>query len=742
MLEYTSFDTFVLRTPIFSLDFLKSILDNEEFCDENFVKILKNEIVRESIFIASPSLYEQIDRFLENKIKDNKKIEKLKLSLLKYLSRMCTRCTPYGLFAGCSVGNVSDDTKIIIDSITNHKRKTRLDMNFLVALSIELTKIESIKNHLRFFPNSSIYKVGNKFRYIEYYYDGNKRQHDIVAIEWSDYLNKIIQESQKGMTINDIIDIIVDKEINRAEALEFIEELIDNQVLISELEPTVSGEEFLYHIIRIITCLPNEASGIIDFLANIDTKLKDIDKRIGNSINKYFDISESIKNKQLNYNLNYLFQCDLTISCNKNEISKKIVNDVKKAILLLMKINRIKATSHLNKFKEKFYERYEEHEMPLSIVLDPEVGIGYGNNTFVNQESPLIKGIYIPPNKYKKNNSEDITWNDIDHILQAKITNAIKNNLHIIELKDEDFSSIEEAPSQEFPETLSVIIELASINDKYKIKLHGGGGSSAANLLARFSHGDHKIKEIVKKIVDIEKNLNRNKILAEIVHLPESRVGNILSRPDFRNFEIPYLARSNKNIEHQIEIDDIGVSLKNGNIFLRSKSRNKEILPRLTNAHNYSNSNSLPIYHFLSDMQTQYNPRMVYLDLSSISALYKYIPRIEYKNIILSYATWNLSASDFKSLKESIKDKYLFRENIIDFQKKHSLPDFLIFSEGDNDLYINLNNISSVKMLINSIKNREFIKLTEFIFSENNQIVKDIDGQNYTNEIILSFYKK
>lgn len=742
MIKYIPFDRFVLRTPILSLDFLSATLDQDKLSDETVIKLLENEIIRESIFLASPSFSKQIEKFLENKLKESKKKEKLKLSFLKYLSRMSTRCTPYGLFAGCSVGKISNETEIILDNISKYKRKTRLDMNFLVALSMELSKIGEIRNKLRFFPNSSIYKVGEKLRYVEYYYEENRRLHDIVAVEWSVYLDKVIKNSKNGLKLQEIVDLIEDEEITRLEASEFVDELVANQILISELEPTVSGPEFLHHIIRILKENFDEDYGILDFLINIEDKLTKIDNNFGNSIRDYKTISDLIKDLQLSFDLNYLFQCDLTIATNRNQISSDLVKDVEKAISLLMRISRIKTKTYLEKFKESFYERYEEHEMPLSVVLDPEVGIGYGRNVSVNDESPLLEGLYIPRTKRGKNDFVEINWTEIDHILQNKITDANKNNLYVIELNDEDFSSIKEAPIEEFPETLSVIIELASVNNKSKIKLHGGGGSSAANLLARFSHGDYKIKKIVEEILEIESDWNKHKLLAEIVHLPESRVGNILSRPDFRQYEIPYLAGSNKNIQNQIEIDDIGVSIRNGKIFLRSKSRNKEILPRLTNAHNYSKSNSLPIYHFLSDVQTEYSPRAVYLDLSSINALYKFIPRIEYRNVIVSYATWNLNASDFEKLKESINNEDLFRKNIIRFQEKFSIPDFFVFSEGDNDLYVNLNNITSMKMFIDSLKNIEFIKLNEFIFSDKKQVVKDIDGNSYANEIILSFYKK
>jgi hypothetical protein len=66
---------------------------------------------------------------------------------------------------------------------------------------MELSKIGEIRNKLRFFPNSSIYKVGEKLRYVEYYYEENRRLHDIVAVEWSVYLDKVIKNSKNGLKL-------------------------------------------------------------------------------------------------------------------------------------------------------------------------------------------------------------------------------------------------------------------------------------------------------------------------------------------------------------------------------------------------------------------------------------------------------------------------------------------------------------------------------------------------------------
>lgn len=155
----------------------------------------------------------------------------------------------------------------------------------------------------------------------------------------------------------------------------------------------------------------------------------------------------------------------------------------------------------------------------------------------------------------------------------------------------------------DLPDTLSLIGEIISENQHEKLYINNITGK-AGRLLGRFCSEKSSIKDIVEKISVKEQELNPDKILAEIIHLPESRIGNVIRRPQLRNYEIPYLANSILEKENQISVDDLYLSIKNGKLFLRSKKHNKEVIPHLTNAHNYSN-NSLPIYHFYAIIVTK-----------------------------------------------------------------------------------------------------------------------------------------
>jgi hypothetical protein len=58
----------------------------------------------------------------------------------------------------------------------------------------------------------------------------------------------------------------------------------------------------------------------------------------------------------------------------------------------------------------------------------------------------------------------------------------------------------------------------------------------------------------VRAIAGADDALNEDTVTAEIVHLPESRTGNILMRTHVRDYEIPYLAHSTVAAERQVKL--------------------------------------------------------------------------------------------------------------------------------------------------------------------------------------------
>ncbi len=735
---YTFFDQFCLRTPLLPLTFYRDLTKEKYISIEKFKEIWKNDTIKEAIFLASPELFSEIEKWLSGQIKDVKKVKRLESSLLKYLSRMSSRCTPFGLFAGCSMGAFSDKTNIELESYGDHNRQTRFDMNFLVAFSQKLAKEEKIKNQLLWYTNTSLYKVGDQYRYIEYKYNKhNRREHSIEAVAYATYLEDIIEKARSGQRIENLAALLVDDDITLEEAIGFVDELIDNQILVSELEPSVTGEDFLEQVESCLTRLKS-SDNVLQEIAHYKEFLDKIDQGLGNDSETYLQLSERLKELETPFELKYLFQTDLYTHVQSNHLDKRWGYKLKRALPFLNRISLKAKETNLTRFKDAFVKRYETQEIPLATALDTEVGIGYLQHQDASDSTSFLDDLYIPS---RSNSQREIQWNPVQEVLHQKLQDVHREGANILQLNDKDFESLD-AHWNDLPDTMSSIAQIATVNGEEKMILSSVGGSSAANLLGRFSTGNEKILKHVQGIASLEQELNQNEILAEIVHLPESRTGNVIRRATIRDYEIPYLGKSNVTREKQITIDDLMMSVKRGRIVLRSKKLNKEIIPRLTNAHNYS-ANALPVYHFLCDLQHQNIRSGISFYWGELLEKHTFLPRVEYKDFILSRARWKIDKDDLPFLNEETRRDVSIEKWRLDLR----LPKLVQLIDGDNTLLINFENGNSVDMWLDTIKNRKTCVLEEFLFTQELQsneqmgIVRQKEN-SYTNQFVISMYNE
>jgi hypothetical protein len=180
--------------------------------------------------------------------------------------------------------------------------------------------------------------------------------------------------------------------------------------------------------------------------------------------------------------------------------------------------------------------------------------------------------------------------------------------------------------------------------------LHSASGPSGARLLGRFCHVDEELHQLVRAHLAAEEAVHPERVFAEVVHLPEGRVGNILSRPVLRGYEISYLGRSGAPADRQLPLSDLLVSVQGERIVLRSRRLGCEVVPRLTTAHNHI-GRGLGVYRFLCALQCQQiNPGIVW-DWGPLGHA-PFLPRVVSGRVILSRARWNLGESELAAFRE------------------------------------------------------------------------------------------
>jgi len=729
---YTPFEIYCTRTPLLSIEYYFELTGSTEISLEKLHKQIDDPLIAEAIYLASPDLYYQLVRWANGEIKNEKKIQNLKVSLLKYLTRMATRCTPFGLFAALGTGNLAYNTEIELKPYSKFKRHTQFDMNFLVAFGSHLSNSAHIRKQLKFFPNTSIYRIGKRYRYVEYHFKDKRRVYTLESVAHSEYLEKTLNSAKKGTTLDFLIEELIDQGIEEEEARDFIDQLVANQILVSELEPNITGKDYL-SVIKDNLSLQTGTEKEIETITELQSLLKNLDLKIGNSIAAYDHLNVHCSELEIPFERKHLVQTDTFSIYNSNTVGSDILRKIKQGIAFLNKIAKPKKHSNLENFKKAFVQRYEHQKVPLLNVMDVEMGIGYVQNPTSLEATPFLDDIVRPLN-YGENRWQENHQAPLQTVLHKKLADCIRNRKTAIELTDADFPEAS-YDWQYAPDTVTAFTEIIVEEGREKVVIDYCGGH-ATRMLGRFGNGNKEVHDLLNDIVEKESKMNPGAIMAEIIHLPEARTGNILRRPELRGFEIPYLGKSNLPPSQQIALEDILVTVKNDSIQLYSIKNNRPILPRISNAHNYS-AGSLPIYHFLCDLKAVEQKGFGFKWGPSFDA-YSFLPRVAYKDCIFSKAQWFLTNNDIKMLLEHQNSIKLLLAKVLEWRKSRNMPELVQLVDRDNTLAINLNNYNCVIMFLEMAKNIEIIVLEEFLHVE--KPIVESSGKSFCNQFLFSFY--
>lgn len=749
---------FALRTPLLPFDEIlewtqgcqaaalnsdAAHLDELLAADRNMLRselrgLLERPEIREALFLASPDLSQSIPFWLEDPISERgQRIEK---SVVRYVQRMASRPTPFGLFAGCSVGRLGTPARLELAPRQSYRRHTRLDADYLFALADSFQRQPSLGRSARVRPNSSLYRAAGRFRYAEAKVRGKERSYQLVAVDDSDYLRATLERAHGGAQLAELAAALVaqDPDITLEEAEAFIDELIGNQVLVTELEPTVTGpeptEDLLAELQGVESCRE-----LAETLASSVASLQAFDEAgLGVEPLRYQEIARGLESLPARFELSRLFQVDTVKPVVAAALSERVVEEIIRGLNILQLLGRWSTgPTSLARFREAFVARYEGREVPLVEALDEELGVPFESASEAGAEAtPLLAEIDVrPPLR-----DEAIRWEGWQSFLVAKLDACARQRLSELSLTPDDLERLSVKQSLPLPDAFSVQVVIAAdspealAQGKFELFLPGAHGPSGARVLGRFCHADPELHRLVRGHLRAEEALDPEALFAEVVHLPDGRAGNVVCRPVLRDYEVPFLGRSGAPLERQLPITDLLVSIQGERIVLRSRRLGRRLIPRLSTAQNY-HARSLRLYKFLCDLQ----------DEGSLSTLgwewglfkhARFLPRIRVGRLVFARACWRLDHEELRALAKQ-SGTALFRA-VQALRRERGLPRWVLYAEHDQELLVDFDNVLSVETLIDTVKAQPRAMLFEMFPGPERLAVCGPEGR-FTHEIIIPF---
>lgn len=585
----------------------------------------------------------------------------VRFTIAKYFNRAKYRATPYGTFAGIGIAPISHGLQSEL-TISGDRKEYRFRDWRQAGQYAQLWKELPLET-LYLQANSSHYRVGDVIRYIY----KNEDRFELSDMPYYPEIDHILKACSRTLAYSALAGSAGTIGLDAIELKEIVSELIESQLLFTNLHPNIIGAEYF--------------------------------ERIGQAIREEEQETYTICKHEL-------------LSGGLKASDYRAVAEA--VSLLHRRQGDSNPSAQLASFIDRFSKRYDMQTIPIMEALDPVIGIGYGDlerpvgsNGIVDQiiTSKQHKRTSTPTPKLTTDLLSQLAADAPAVIRLEKLPGAATAHL-----------------SSPLPNTLSAIAVQAGA----LLIVDSLGGTSATTLLGRFNLTGGETEALCKEIAHIEQQGNPDVVFFDLAYMGEPRVDNINRRRPVYDHQVCILGWDDGDT--RINLDDIRLLVRGSTLILYSTSLKKRLIPRMSTAYNYTRSD-LSLFRLLCDIQAQDIAVALLPEWKQSMPDAKYYPRIQYKNVVLSRASWKVTYS------AAIEDP----KALVNHLRSRGISQLVKVGYADQTLLLDLANTTDMSLLVSVLKAKKELWLHE-AFEEADAVVCDRDGNAYCSELILSFY--
>jgi len=742
---FTPLDYYLIRTPTLPLDYFNKIINRlkEEDIDEWVRTVINDSVIREAIFVSSPSLFMSLDEW--DSITKQKRKTQIAHALNNYLIRMSTRPTPFGLFAGVSIGKFSESSSSKINHIDKGKKLCKPDMRWLFSLIKKLEKDPLVLKELQVKFNDMVETNGNRL-ILSYKSNGgiykNFKEIENTSIRKTKPVEMIQLIAKKQVRVRTLIEYLHKEfpQTPKESIIAFIGELVEQDYLITDIRPSLlSSSPFKLLIQKLKKIELNEEwNSVLEKLVEIK---RDIDSYEQILIGE--GLTDAIKiNNKMKQIVDHEPTLHIDLKINNKELIKlnyNVAKELNEATDILMELSKFNSSfQHLERYKNEFIEKYGEYrEVPLLELLNEDLGLGapanynnpVGKREFVNGKANKILEDFLLSKLMSS-----IKENSIEITITKEEIDVLKNNVN---LKENEFIDSVEVFGQ-------IVADKKEDIDDGKFKIILAADSSISNgigkTFGRFK--DLLIAEdgYLKEMENHYKTLLReDTITAEMTYTPnDAKIGNIMHTGNFFEYELSINGNISSNEKKQIYISDILVGIDNNTFYLKCKRNNKRLE---VHVNSLINKNITPnIFRFIFEVSLFNRKFLNGFSWGELENKSEFFPRVRCEKVVLSPAKWNFNLL-YLGLNNRISYKD-WEDNFIKWCKKWNVPQIVYYLEQDNKILLDLKCKLHMNILYSKIKkvnNLTFIEKENMTFKS---WMQDDDGASYVAEFVFPMKRK
>jgi thiopeptide-type bacteriocin biosynthesis protein len=650
-------------------------------------KLLADPLFQRALYLASPELFTLLE---SKKFNASALNDKQQLTLLKYINRMHYRPTPFGGFSSFSAAQWNADaTMLMLDHLSAAKLQLNWDQEVVLKLTEPIFHNSFKDAELQL--NPTLYRVMNEYRFITTDIDFTLKKllFNLEAIDQDELLDLIIDFLKKKTSLPPLIQHIAEfTEWSATDAEDYIRALFELQFIKADNYPNIAGDDYLTKLCRQYPSLPQT---IIKQLPsnNTDNSPEKV-QAFAAQMNHHFAANDIAPPK-------HFFYANTSRPIKEGDVPLHYQQKIKSALEAIYRALPANQPVQLQKFTDEFKKRYDLREVSLLQALDPETGIGYAGLAARFADDELLTDLAFKTPE----SAASVQWTDLHKLLFRRWVSPLSSPEGIV-LTFDDLNTGNQEPNP-LPPSFTVFFRGLG----RQLFLESAGGVTATAIMGRFTYLSNEFLNTAKNILKQEQEANPGVVFADIAQVSGIHADNINRRASLYAHEIVINAGSNVSEQNQLPVADLLISCRNGQIVLRSKKLNKQIIPRLASAYNYIH-HDLAAFRFLCDLQYQGVQSSLSFDPEQFFPGLNEYPRITLGDVIISAAKWYLKEADIKSSKDIDQ---LIREK--------NLPRYVALAQGDQQLVFDLQCHDQKLFLLNCVRGTKNIQLQEYLMPEN-----------------------
>jgi len=717
---YRALDFVMVRAPLLPVKSYFDLADHERQ-----LSLLADARVRRALAVGSPSLLDALERYTRSGL-SKRDADRMRAKILRYLIRMSTRPTPFGLFAGVALSTWGPATDLSVLS-TCSRMRTRPDMAWLMDLVVSTEANPAVRKQLKLVANPLAMVEAGRVFLAQQAPKGKNAMAAPVSVRATGVVKQALLLARQPIAHAELVAELCKRSSSAtpAKVEKLLTELWEQTFLLTDLRPPLTTDSPARYVEERLSSIPEAADSLKKLKEFLEAAIS-WDALEAKESDQVFRRLLEEAGSEVDGPEQTPVQVDMAIAL-EGRLGKAVAEEAVRAAELLLRLSPFPhGLASLAGYRQAFMNRYgPDREVALLELLDPNRGLG---PMFGHGHAPVGPD---PAQAARRSQT-----------LMHLACTAMHERQRVVTLDENCLKRLETCtPKTDFA-PLSLDINFL-VGARSAVAIDSGdftfvigpnlGAQAAGRNLGRFSDLLPEGPVALKQAALADEQHTPNQIWAEFVYLPGNiRSANVVIRPSVRSYEIAVGISAGVPPANIIPLDELMVGIQHGSFYVRWTKLDKRVI--FSSGHMLNYRHAPPVGQFLMDLM--FDGKIVFSSFDWGPAEgFPYLPRVQVGRIVLRPAEWRIHKNDFLAKKPED-----YRRALTEWRARWDVPQHVCVSFGDNRLVLDLEQDAQVAELaaeLRKLPENGAIVVQEVVPVLEDSWLAGTEGQYYT-EFIAS----